>query len=142
MSFESAFQILLILSSLAILGLVFKKLPILAGLPPAVEKGFELKPILLKLAGRIKTLPFLKNFSFEMLLQKVLSKIRVLTMRTENKTFTWLLQLRKRAQKNHNKENDTYWEELKNRAPRSGMKVGGEGKPEGANFIAKIKDKK
>ena len=123
------------------LGLVFKKLPILAGLPLVQEKKFDLKPILLKLAEKIKTLPFLKNFSFEIFLQKVLSKIRVLIMKTENKTFTWISQLRKRAQDNHNKENDTYWEELKNQVPRSGMKVEDEGKPEGANFIAKIKDK-
>ncbi|OGZ23836.1 MAG: hypothetical protein A3A08_02745 [Candidatus Nealsonbacteria bacterium RIFCSPLOWO2_01_FULL_41_9] len=113
MSFESAFQVLLILSSLAILGLVFRKLPVLAGLPLISEKGFDLKPVFLKLAEKIKALPFLKNFSFEMFLQKVLSKIRVLTMKTENQTFAWLSQLRKRAQDNHNKENDTYWEDLK-----------------------------
>jgi len=113
MNFNLFVQILLILSSLAILGLVFKKLPILAGLPLVQEKKFNLKSILLKLVEKIKALPFLKDFSFEMFLQKVLSKIRVLTMKTENKTFTWLSQLRKRAQDNHSKENDTYWEELK-----------------------------
>ncbi len=113
MSFEPAFQIILILSSLAILGLVFRKLPVLAGLPQASEKGFDLKPILLKAGEKIKALPFLKNFSFEMLLQKVLSRVRVLTMKTENKTFTWLSQLRKRAQDNYNKKDDNYWEELK-----------------------------
>ena len=113
MNFNLAFKMLLILSSLAILGLVFRKLPVVAGLPLVSEKGFDFKPVLLKLAEKIKTLPFLKNFSFEMLLQKVLSKIRVLTMKTENQTFTWLSQLRKRAQENHNKENDTYWEEVK-----------------------------
>ena len=53
------------------------------------------------------------RLNIEMLLQKVLSKIRVLTMKTENQTFAWLSQLRKRAQDNHNKENDTYWEDLK-----------------------------
>ena len=95
------------------MGLVFKKLPILAGLPQASEKKFDLKPVLLKLAEKIKALPFLKNLSFEIFLQKMLSKIGILTMKTENKTFNWLSQLRKRAQKNHDKENDTYWEELK-----------------------------
>jgi hypothetical protein len=128
MNFDLSVQILLILSSLAILGLVFKKLPILAGLPQAPEKKFDLKPILLKLGEKIKALPFLKNFSFEMLLQKVLSKIRILTLKTENKTFTWLSRLRKRAQDNHNKENDTYWEELKNPARKTGEGEG-EGKP-------------
>ena len=34
-------------------------------------------------------------------------------MKTENQTFAWLSQLRKRAQDNHNKENDTYWDEVK-----------------------------
>ena len=113
MNFELTFQILLILSSLAMLGLVFKKLPVLAGLPIVQKKKFVWQPVFLKLKEKIKSLPFLKNFSFEMFLQKVLSRIRVLTMKTENKTFTWLSQLRKRAQKNYDKENDTYWEEVK-----------------------------
>lgn len=113
MNFSLAFQLLLILSSLSILSLVFKKLPVLAGLSPVAERGFNLRPVLSKIWEKVKTLPFLKNFSFEMFLQKVLSKIRVLTMKTEHKTFTWLSQLRKRAQKNHEKKDDNYWEELK-----------------------------
>ena len=98
------------------LGLVFKKLPILAGLPLVQEKKFDLKPILLKLAEKIKTLPFLKNFSFEIFLQKVLSKIRVLIMKVDNKTFHWLQTLRENAQKNKFGENDNYWKEIKNSA--------------------------
>lgn len=34
-------------------------------------------------------------------------------MKTENKTFTWLSQLRERAQKKYEKKDDNYWEELK-----------------------------
>ena len=45
MNFNLAFQMLLILSSLAILGLVFRKLPVVAGLPLVSEKGFEVTEI-------------------------------------------------------------------------------------------------
>ena len=54
------------------------------------------------------------RFPFEILLQKILSKVRVFTLRTENKISDWLEFLRTRAKKNNtnNVKDDKYWEKL------------------------------
>ena len=64
----------------------------------------------------IQIIPGVRRFPYEKYLQKVLSKFRILTLRTENKTGHWLEKLRQRANKKNNsgkKEKDNYWEELK-----------------------------
>jgi len=110
MNFEFLAQIVLIFSLMGLATLVFRKIPVLANLSevPLQKKestGFKLKE-------KIK-LNLLKNFSYEIFLQKLLSKIRILTLKTENKTFNWLQKLREKAQKKKLDENDKYWEEVK-----------------------------
>ena len=52
-----------------------------------------------------------KSYSIEILLQKVLSKIRILSLKAEKQTSFWLQKLRERPMKE--KDNDKYWQELK-----------------------------
>jgi hypothetical protein len=65
-----------------------------------------------KLAGA-KDFSLWKDFSFEIFLQKILSRIRILTLKTDNKTSTWLQRLREKSQKDKVKEEDNYWERVK-----------------------------
>lgn len=61
---------------------------------------------------RIKSHSFFQNFSYEMFLQKILSKIRVLTLKTDSKTSHLLQELRQKSQEKKDLEDDNYWEEI------------------------------
>ena len=61
----------------------------------------------------IKKIPGAEKFDYELYLQKMLSKVRVLTIKTENKTGNWLERLRQRRNGHNGHDNSAYWEELK-----------------------------
>ncbi len=88
--------------------MIFRKIPILVELPEVAEKG---EPISSKLKKKIKEWNPFKNFSYERLLQKLLSKIRIWALKVDAKTFHWLQKLRQSKKKKF--ENDNYWEEIK-----------------------------
>ncbi len=100
-----------------------KKAPLLAALPKTTHV-FEKKEnqplvVLMKIKEKAENLPALKNFSIEILLQRILSKIRILALKFENKTGGWLESLRRKAQNDRNKSDknalkqaDNYWENL------------------------------
>ncbi len=90
---EIIFSFLLIISLFGTFYIVWKKIPILVDLP--IE--------------RKRILPF-KKFSLEDLLHKILSIMRVLTLKIERRISNWLLKLRKAKKK---KEKDNYWQNLK-----------------------------
>lgn len=106
---ESIALITLLFSLSGISIIIFRKIPRLLTLPQDLPFQFNLNNLFL----RLKILNPLKDFSFELFLQKVLSKIRILTLRTENKTANWLQRLRARSQEKKFNEDDTYWEEIK-----------------------------
>jgi hypothetical protein len=61
----------------------------------------------------LKGLPFIKKFSFELLLKKILFKIKIFALKTENKISFWLAELRKRSEQRQSSYNDDrYWKEL------------------------------
>jgi len=110
MSYEVFFGIILFIS-LTGMGVIFwRKMPVLVGLPEVLPEKTE--PFSLKLKKRIKEFNPLKNFSYETFLQKLISRIRILTLKTDNKTFNWLQRLKERKRKKK-LEDDNYWEELK-----------------------------
>ena len=80
---------------------------------PEIPARDSWKHTLSKLKEKIKILNPFKSFSYEIFLQKLLSKIRILSLKTDNKTFNWLQKLREKSQKKKNLENDNYWEEIK-----------------------------
>lgn len=100
----------LLASLISLAVLVFRKMPALLAMPEEKKVvGEEKENPVRKFFAK---LPFLKNFSFELFLQKIISYLRILTMKTENKTFDWLQKLRERAKDKFQKE-DNYWEEVK-----------------------------
>lgn len=117
MSYEIIISaIVLVGSLLGISRIVFRKIPILAELPE-VSEGWLKEPLWHKLRDKIKNTKPVKSFSFEMFLQKILSRITILTLKIESKTANWLQKLRERAQKKSLGE-DNYWERLKKSAGR------------------------
>ena len=102
--------LIIFILSLAGIGIIlYGKISLLLELPETSPPQFDLKNILLK----IKTTTPLKGFSGDIILQRILSKIRILTLKTDSQTFNWLQKLRQRAQKKKFGENDHYWQEIK-----------------------------
>jgi len=105
--------ILILIGSIAGIGvIVFRKIPVLVKLPE-VSPSTSFKPLVKNLYREIKNIPGLRSFSSEIFLQKTLSKIRILSLKTDNKTSSWLQKLKERSQKKKTDENDNYWQELK-----------------------------
>ena len=96
--------------------IIIKKAPTLAELPE-ISPGSGLKEFILKLKEKIKNSDTVKIFSPEILPHKVLSKIRVLTLKLDTKTSNWLQRLREKTKKKKieekNKKEDNYWKEIK-----------------------------
>lgn len=104
--------IILFLGFLGISIIVIKKSETLAELPQ-ISQQFNLKEVVSGLKGKIETSNPFKGFSTDLFLQKVLSKIRVLTLKTENKTSSWLQKLREKTKNRKNKEGDNYWQAIR-----------------------------
>lgn len=103
--------IIILISSLVGMGfIIFRKIPILLTLP---ETPPEKENLILRLKNKLKEAKIFKNFSSEIFLQKIISKVRILSLKIDNYTFNWLKKLREKSQKNKLKEKDNYWEEIK-----------------------------
>jgi len=92
--------------------IIFRKIPALAELSVQKRKG-----VLREAKNKIKENGLLETVKGEKLLQSVLSKIRILTLKTENKTGDWLRKLHQRSlkRKNTDKFSDDYWRKLRGR---------------------------
>ena len=102
--------IILFVSLIALTVIILRKIPLLLQLPETGPFRFSWKEWL----SKAKESSFLRNFSFEIFLQKILTKVRLLTLKTDNKTSNWLQRLRARGQKKNNDETDNYWQQIKN----------------------------
>ncbi len=110
--------IFLIVGFLGILFLVFYKIPVLAKLSePVISKKEE--NFFEKIKKEIKNLPVFKVDFYEILLEKFLSKLKILILKIENKTSYYLERLRKKSFKKNGKikkekeEKDSYWKNIK-----------------------------
>ncbi len=106
---ELIFLIILICSLVGMGVIVFRKIPLLLELPETSPSKFNWQNFLLKTKNSI---PF-KGIPIEIFLQKILSKIRILTLKTDNKTSSLLQKLRERSLKKRINDNDNYWQEIK-----------------------------
>jgi hypothetical protein len=98
-------------SGIGLGSIILRKIPVLNSLP---EFAFQVKEpeLISKLRMKIKEVRFFKSFSYEIFLQKILTRIRILSLKTDNKTFSLLQRLREKTQKKKERENDNYWEEI------------------------------
>lgn len=118
--FEIFFIIILLGSLIGLIIMMLIKVPLLVELVPK-EGGINLFE---KINKKIKVHGFLKFFSGELLLHKILSKFKVFTIRTENKTSSLLINLRQKSiEKKNGSNNDNnignskfsgdYWKKVK-----------------------------
>lgn len=91
------------------------EIPLVKGLINMLRTSAKAKNLLdkVKESALVKKLTPPKNFSPELLLQKILSKVRVLVLKMDHKTSTWLQALRERAKRRSTIEKDNYWKKLK-----------------------------
>lgn len=54
-----------------------------------------------------------KKINNNLILQKILSRIRILVLKTDNKTGEWMKKLRNKAKENKVKFSEDYWKKLK-----------------------------
>lgn len=115
MNYETAAQFILLLSFLGIAAIASRKIPVLVSLP---EVSLQEKKISLfsKLKARLALAGPFKNFSPEIFLQKILTKIRIISLKTDTKTFGWIQKLREKALSKKIYNKDGYWDELKKTA--------------------------
>lgn len=112
MSYQIITQLLFLGSSLGICIVVFRKIPVLLNLPETESEGVK-ENFTLKLIRKIKEINPWKNFSYEIFLQKILTKIRILSLKTDNQTSNLLQRLRTKYRQKKVEQNDNYWEKIK-----------------------------
>ena len=102
--------IIFAVSFIALGVIIFRKIPCLLQLPETAPAQTDWQSFV----SRIKTQKPFNDFSFEILLHKILSKVRILTLKTDNKTSNWLQGLREKSQKKKKfGEDDNYWENVR-----------------------------
>jgi hypothetical protein len=109
---ESIATIIFIGSILGIIIIIFRKMPILVVLPEVSLLPTK-EGLISKFGKRIKRILPFKNFSYELFLQKILAKIRILVLKIENLTFHWLQKLRESHQRKNAPKLDDYWEKIR-----------------------------
>jgi len=93
--------------------ILMRKIPILAEMPQLAE-GQKKESLASKIKNGFKNFPVIRDIYSGILLQKTLSKIRVLTLKVESKTAAWLQKIRVKSQTEKDKVKDNYWTEVKN----------------------------
>ena len=107
----SFIAIIILLGSVSgMLIIIFRKTPVLAELTVS-EKGKT--GFFVKMKNRILNQRIRRTLSGEVILQKLLSKIRVITLKTENKTNSWLSRLRQKSLEKKNNFSGEYWKKIK-----------------------------
>ncbi len=105
-------EIILFSSSIGLGGMIALKIPVLSALPEiTVEEDKE--EIDSKEKEKFKKKNSIIRPSSNIFLQKILTKIRILSLKTDTKTFTWLQKLRENNQRKRIKENDSYWDDIR-----------------------------
>ncbi len=94
--------VILIISLVGIFVIIKRKIPVLLELSPQEAKSGFLT--------RFKS----KNpASKELFLHKILSRVRILMLKTDNKTTEWMKRLRDKSKENNEKFSDSYWDKLR-----------------------------
>ena len=88
--------------------IIYRKIPILITLVPE-----EIKPKTNSLEEIKEKIKRNGSFSLRRFLEKFLSKFRVLTLKTENKTSNLLFKLRQKSIEEKNKFSEDYWKKVR-----------------------------
>ncbi len=110
MNYKIIAEVILVSSSIGLGGIIFKKIPALSALS---EKELKEEVQKSKLMERLRKVKIFRNFSYEKFLQKLLTKVRILSLKTDKKTSNWLKKLKNNTQRKKITEDDNYWDEIK-----------------------------
>jgi len=111
MNFDIIALIVLIVSFIVLSFLIFKKIPALKAMPEP-EAIFLKKELKKKIREKTKEVIKERSNSLEAILHKLLSKIRILSLKTDKKMSDWIIKLRERSVE-RTKGFDSYWKEIK-----------------------------
>ncbi len=111
---ETAALIIFLISFTVTLVIVVRKIPVLVKIPQTSSPGsFGIKDIASKTHQEIKKSGLFQKVSPEKILHRTLSKVRVLTLKTDHKTSSWLQRLREKSQKKKFGSSDNYWKQIR-----------------------------
>lgn len=112
-SFDYLAQIIFISSFAAMFVFAVKKIPALVVLPNISPLNGRIS---LPKQAKLKILKYFSSLSFpsHLFLQKLLSKIKILALKTERKSEHYLQVLRQKSKNKKKAANDDYWQKLKN----------------------------
>ena len=86
--------------------IIYRRIPVLIALAPEQIKAKPLEEI----KEKIKRNGY---FSIKKLLEKILSKFRILTLKTEHRTNNLLIKLRQKSIEEKNKFSEDYWKKVR-----------------------------
>jgi len=86
MNYKLVAEVIFIGSSIGLGGIIFNKIPVLSALSEKEIKEGDKKP---KLTERLRKIEFFRKLSYEKFLKKALTKVRILSLKTDNKTFQY-----------------------------------------------------
>ena len=96
-------------SSLGIGSILIRKFPSLADL----SEPDPLKEELNSAVADKKKPKLPSGFSFDSFLEKLLKRVRILSLKTDRKTFSWLQKIKENNQKKKIEQDENYWDEVK-----------------------------
>jgi hypothetical protein len=99
------FFLIFLFSFFGMFFIFFRKIPLLLSFEFPKESAIE------RLKNKLRELNPLKNFSLYIFLQKLITRIRILSLKIDNLTFNLLRILREKQKKKEKK--DDYWEKIK-----------------------------
>lgn len=107
---ETIAEIILGGSLFGIGAIIARKIPLLVEVPEEEIEDFSFKTPFLIIIRKAKKS---KIFAFDLILQKLLSKVRVIALRFDKRTEEQLRKLRERSKRRQEIEGDDYWQELR-----------------------------
>lgn len=111
MSFDLISLIVLVLSFSGLAALALRKVPELKEMPEP-EMVFFKKELRKKIKDKTKEVLKERSNILESFLHKLLSRIRILSLKVDKKVSDWIVKLRTRSVE-RTKGLDTYWKEIK-----------------------------
>ena len=102
---------ILILSGIGLIFLFLKKIPVLVSLPEQEFESFT-KRVFRKTKERIIEIRIFKRTLWDLLLEKNLRKIRILSLKIDSSIFNWLKK-RKEKEIEEREREENYWDKIR-----------------------------
>ena len=102
---------ILILSGIGLIFLFLKKIPVLVSLPEEEFESFT-KRVFRKTKERIIEIRIFKRTFWDLLLEKNLRKIRILSLKIDSSIFNWLKK-RKEKEIEEREREENYWDKIR-----------------------------